>query len=136
MRAEHRDVQAWIKKRYGLRYAVAAEIDAQNQLPDASRHWYQPDVVMRNGDGEIEYIVEVEGDPMRKSIVGASMLAEASVHALDQHVRPTLIFVIYKPEGIKQMHNFLAKVEIIKPYCHALRDIQVVEENEFKRLKL
>lgn len=136
MRPEHRNIQKWIKKRYGRKYAVAAEIDAQNQLPDSSRHWYQPDLLMRNTDGEIEFIVEVEGDPVRKSIVGASMLAEATIHALDQHVRPTLFFVIYKPIGIKQIHSFLAKIEIIKPYCHALRDIQVLPEAAFKKLTL
>lgn len=133
MRNEHRDIQEWIKKAYGRNGTVHAEVDAQNRLPDRERHWYQPDVIIKDRKGDIAFIVEVENDPMRKALVGAAILADASVAALRQRRKPELMFVVYLPEGIRQIPNFKAKVDIVKRYCRNLARIHVLSEAEFKR---
>jgi hypothetical protein len=115
---------------------VAAEIKEQNKLPDAKRHWHQPDVILKNKGAEIEYIVEVENDPVRKTVVGASVLADACLRALKQKKKPQLYFVIYTQEGIKQIPNFREKIKIVKPYCRYLADIKALSVKEFKKLQL
>lgn len=132
MRNEHKDIQKWIFEKYSSKYDVLTEIHKQNRLPDRKRHWYQPDVIMKNSKGEIEYIIEVENDPVRKAIVGASILADASIKEINQKTKPTLVFIIYLPDGIKQIHNFENKLIIVRPYCNNLKEINVYSEEEFK----
>ena len=136
MRTEHRDIQKWVKRNYGQKYQVAAEVDKQNYLPDRERHWYQPDVILRDGNDEIRYIIEIENDPVRKALVGASILADYSVHELKQETRPRLIFVVYAEQGIKQILNFVEKLAIAKQYCSHLGNIEIYSEREFKALQL
>ena len=131
MRSEHKNVQTWIKERYSAKYDIEAEVDKQNKLPDHIRRWYQPDVIMRAKDRRIKYIIEVESDPTRKSIVGACILADASLKALNS--RAQLYFVVYHQDGICQIHNFRAKVKIAKQYCGNLHGINVVSFEEFKK---
>ena len=134
MRHEHKDIQAWIKKKYGRKYNIEAEIDKQNKLPDTKRHWYQPDVIIKNKKGKIKYIIEIESDPIRKAIVGASILADASLKALKE--KGNLYFVIYDPKGVKQIHNFQSKAKIAKEYCHNLNKINVLSFEEFQKINL
>lgn len=134
MRHEHKDIQTWIKKKYGREYNIEVEIDKQNKLPNTKRHWYQPDVIVKNKKGEIEYIIEVESNPIRKAIVGASILADASLKVLRE--KGNLYFVIYNPKGIKQIHNFQSKAKIAKKYCHKLNKINVLSFEEFKKINL
>jgi len=136
MRNEHKDIQKWIFEKYSSKYEVLVEIHNQNKLPDKKRHWYQPDVILKDNKGEIKYIIEVENDPVRKAIVGASILADASVKELDQKTKPTLIFIIYLPDGIKQIHNFEDKLKIVRPYCDNLKEINVYSEEKFKNKDL
>ena len=85
--------------------------------------------------GEIKYIVEVENDPVRKVIVGASILADYSVAELQQ-TTSRLIFVVYSEKGIKQIHNFIKKLDIAKKYCPHLENIEIYSEADFKKLSL
>jgi hypothetical protein len=136
MRTEHRDIQQWIKRKYGHKYHVAAEVDKQNYLPDRERHWYQPDVILRDGNDEIRHMIEIENDPVRKALVGASILADYSVRELEQEIRPRLIFVVYTEQGIKQIPNFVEKLTIAKRYCSSLGDIEIYSEEDFRALQL
>ena len=136
MRDEHREIQRWIEQKYNQTFVVYAEVSKQNKLPDAQRHWYQPDVILINSQGGIEYIIEVENDPMRKVIVGASILADACVREIEQINKPTLIFVVYMPQGVRQIPNFKSKVEIVMPYCKNLHSIEVYSIAEFRQIEL
>jgi len=136
MLEKHKDIQLWIKKYYGRKYKVEVEIDGQNYLPDRQRHWYQPDVILRGKNGEIKYIIEVENDPVRKALVGASILADYSIAELVQQTKPRLVFVVYAKKGIGQISNFNEKLKIAKKYCANLKNIEVYPELDFKRLKL
>jgi len=137
MRKEHKNIQKWIKEKYSNKFDVAAEtIDGQNNLPNKKMHIYQPDVLLKSKkSGKIVYIVEVENDPMRKVLVGASILADYSVKLL-QNTKPTLIFVVYLEKGIRQIPNFIEKIKIVKKYCSNLKDIKIFSITDFKRLNL
>lgn len=136
MREEHRRIQEWVKENYAQTYRVESEVDQQNHLPDRQRHWYQPDIVLRNGEGEIKYIIEVENDPVRKALVGACILADYSIAALGQRCKPALLFVVYTEQGIRQIPNFIDKLQIAKQYCPHLERIEIYSEADFKRLRL
>ena len=134
MRHEHREIQERILERFEGKFHVSIENRGRISLPDKDRHWYQPDVILSSH--EIEYIIEVECDPMRKVIVGACVLADASIKELHQQVKPKLIFVVYTEQGIKQIGNFKDKIDIAKPYCQALGEIKVVSRADFEKLQL
>ena len=136
MKPEHRDIQAWIRDKYSDKYKVQIEIESKNRLPNSGTDWYQPDVVIRDNSEDIKYIIEIEGDPVRKSLVGASILADASIARLKQKIKPKLIFVIYDQKGIKQIHNFLIRTKIVLSYCVNIDDILIRTEDDFKRMNL
>ena len=137
MLSAHRDIPELIKKKYSGHFKVLAEgKGSTNYMPDKDRHWYQPDVVLRSltEPSNVRYIIEVECDPVRKAMVGACLLADCSVEAM-QHTKAGLIFVIYSKSGKKQINNFKDKVEVIRHRCPHLSSIQVVTDEEFKQGK-
>lgn len=136
MRKEHKTIQHWIKQRYQPRYQVRAEIDEQNWLPERKHHWYQPDVILLDSRGNIRFIIEVENDPLRKALIGASILADYSTGLLKQRVKPRLIFVIYPDQGIKQIPSFKTRIRIAKGYCAHIKNIEVYSWPEFRKVKL
>ena len=132
MRTEHKQIQIEIKERYNQKYDVCIEVDKKNCLPDKKSHVYQPDtVVKKRNSNEIVFIIEVENDPMRKNLVGASILADYSVSQLKQIEKPTLIFIVYTNEGKKQFDNFNEKLKIAKKYCKNLKDIKLFHIDDF-----
>ena len=137
MKKEHKTIQKWVKDKYSDRFCVKAEsVDGQNPLPDKKSHIYQPDVLLRKRNSKnITYIIEVENDPVRKALVGASVLADYCIKKM-QKVKPVLIFVIYSREGIKQIPNFKEKIKIAKKYCKNLKNIKIFTTSEFKKIKL
>jgi hypothetical protein len=135
MLREHREIQRWIKRKYGDRFEVLAEIDHQNCLPDRKKgHWYQPDVIMReqNGTKDVRYIIEVENDPMRKVIAGACLLADCCLEKM-QKAKAELVFVVFSKGGERQIENFRNKVEFVRHRLPDLSSIQVVTDKEFKQ---
>ena len=136
MLKEHKTIQEWIKDTYNSHYIVKAEIDKQNVLPSKEYRVYQPDVVIYNRKGDIEYIIEIENDPVRKALIGAAVLADHSIFLLKQKKKPKLLFVVYSINGIRQMHNFKEKLVIARRYCSNLKDIEIVTEEEFRILQL
>jgi hypothetical protein len=136
MRKEHKDIQHWIIDKYAKYFVVNAEVNGQNRLPNKELHWYQPDVLLKSKTGNIEFIIEVENDPTRKAIVGASILADATIKALNNILKPILMFVVYTKEGIHQIDNFKSKIDIVLPYCTNLKSIKVFAINEFKKTNL
>lgn len=138
MKEEHRKIQEQIKRRYSSKFQVAAEIDAQNRLPNKETHIYQPDVVLRdkNDTGTIRYIIEVENDPVRKALVGAAILADYAVGKCEQKSKPNLLFIVYSDKGIRQMNNFRAKLKIAKAYCRNIAEVEICSKNDFDEKKL
>jgi hypothetical protein len=133
MRIEHKQIQIEIKKRYKQKFDVFVEAeDGKNSLPNRELHVYEPDIVVkRKNSNEILYIIEVENDPMRKILVGASILADYSTSQLKEIQKPILIFIVYTNKGINQIHNFVEKLKIAKKYCNNLKEIKIFSINEF-----
>jgi len=135
MLREHREIQRWIKRKYGERFEVLAEIDHQNCLPDRnSGHWYQPDVILREQTGtkDVRYIIEVENDPMRKAIAGACLLADCCLEKM-QKAKAELLFIVFSKNGKQQIENFRNKVDFVRHRLLHLSSIQVVTDKEFKQ---
>lgn len=137
MLTQHRGIPEWIKKKYGGQFKVLAEgKGSTNYLPDKDRHWYQPDVVLKSltEPNDIRYIIEVECDPVRKALVGACLLADCSLKAM-QDAKAGLIFIVYSKKGKTQINDFKAKVELIRNRLPHLSSIRVVTKEDFKQGK-
>ncbi len=135
MLREHREIQEWIKRKYGDRFEVLAEIDHQNCLPDRKNgHWYQPDVILKeqNGAKDVRYIIEVENDPMRKVIAGACLLADCCLEKM-QKAKAELLFIVFSKNGKQQIKSFRNKVDFVRHRLPHLSSIQVVTDKEFKQ---
>jgi hypothetical protein len=134
MREEHKKIQKEIEKKYSAKYDV--KVEDRLLYHDDNQRRYQPDVVIRtkNGKRKIKYIIEVEGKPTRKSIVGACILANDKLKTLNSTAK--LYFVIYLPNGVSQIGDFKAKVKIAKQYCGNLDTIKVIPIKEFKKKTL
>lgn len=138
MKDEHKEIQESTKRRFSDRFVIKCEtIDGKNYLPNKESCIYQPDVIIKSKiSDDILYIIEVECDPVRKVLVGASILADYSISQMKVKTKPVLIFVIYTEKGIKQIHNFKERIRITKQYCKHIKDILVLTIEEFEKYDL
>lgn len=138
MKGEHKKIQESIKRRFSNRFVVKCEaIDGKNYLPNKESCVYQPDVIIKSKfSDDILYIIEVECDPVRKVLVGASILADYSISQMKVKTKPVLIFIIYTKKGIKQIHNFKERIKIAKQYCKHIKEIMIFTKEEFKKYEL
>jgi hypothetical protein len=92
------DIQKWIKNRYEKKYHVLAEAveHKRNYIICNDKELYYPDVLLKDCNGNIIYIIEVEvgGTTIRKSVVGATILADYCIGIRNQEVKPCLFFVV------------------------------------------
>jgi len=136
MKADHRDIQAWIRRRYKSVFSVQAEIAAKNFLPNKEHRLYQPDVILRRADGMIAHIIEVEGKPTRKSITGACILADYVLGECQGGVLAHLWFVVYDDGATRFIHNYQERARIATEYTRHLQEIRVVSWDGFRRMRL
>jgi len=130
MTKKHKNLQRKIKECYREGYEVLSE----KYLPNGSKHWYRPDVILRNKkDNEIAHIYEIEGDPVRKALAGAIILADCCLAELNQKSKPILTFVVYAEKGKQQIGDFKKRVSILKKRCQCLRKINVKDEKELRQ---
>jgi len=94
---------------------------------------YRPDLlVMKEKDGPIHYIVEVETSQPGKAVVGAAVLADACVDSdpNQQEAKPTLLFIFYRPTAKLQLAaKRLTRLEPLRRFEH-LNDILFLREDE------
>lgn len=129
-------IPTWVKNRYSIQYDIQPEIGCKLRLPNSQNGIYEPDIVLKDKNGtRIRFIIEIEKDPMRKSIVGAAILADYSINQIQTNPAE-LIFIIYDPKGISQIHNFKQRITIVKPYCNNINNINVVSWDDFQKLDL
>ena len=89
----------------------------ENRLPDNATHLYEPDVIVWDKKGlNILKIIEIECDPIRKSIIGAPILADYCLALRQQSTKPEFYFIIYDENGIKQIKDFKARIKVIGHY--------------------
>ncbi|MDP2808237.1 MAG: hypothetical protein Q8O74_08915 [bacterium] len=135
MNSGHKTVQQYIKNSYSHKYNISCEsVDGKNFMPSKTNFIYQPDVVISDKKTrQIRYIIEVECDPMRKVIVGASILCDYSIGQIMQTIKPNLIFVVYTEDGIKQMLKFKERIKGVSKYCRSIKNISILSESDFKK---
>lgn len=139
MSTDHKGLQHWMKESYQGTYDVSAEAtDGRNHLPNRPASCYEPDVIIRDQHGEIRFVVEVEasGTIVRKSVVGAAILADYSIGVLPQNTKPTLYFVVCSDQAKKCIGRIRDRIRIARQYCANLADIVVCTDTEFMHLRL
>jgi len=112
------------------------DVKAPFNLPKQNRakSLYQPDVVaFEKGTDEIKLIIELESSNVRKSIMGAAILAQICVKEKNQNSKPKLIFVLKNKsdqEEIRKLNVRLEKMtEILKEsYLDPPIDMDSLEE--------
>jgi len=138
VKKEHKAIQESIKRKYSDKFIINCEaIDGKNYLPNKESCAYQPDVVIKSKiPDDILYIIEVECDPVRKVLVGASVLADYSISQMKLKTKPVVIFIVYTEQGIKQIHNFKERIKIAKQYCKNIKEIMILSDKEFEKYSL
>jgi hypothetical protein len=101
-----------------------------NNLPTGSRRSqviYRPDILVRDEDGQIAWIVEVETSDAGKAVAGTAILADICMGMekteSKQRENPRLLFVFYNPSAnlelakkrLKPLENRIKNVKIVKP---------------------
>lgn len=82
---------------------------------------YQPDMILRNKKtGKIEIIIEVETDPVRKSLVGAAVTADYCISIDQPGYKPKMLFIIGE-KGLSQLENFKARTPLINKYVKYIK---------------
>ena len=82
---------------------------------------YEPDVILRKNN-DIEAIIEIETDPVRKTLVGACIMADYCIETDQPGEKAKLFFIIGDPrsksgkEGLKQFPDFEKREVIAKQY--------------------
>lgn len=94
MKAEHRTIiPNRICRKLEKKYKVTLT-RKENSLPDFDTHLYEPDVIVWDKKGSVILkIIEIECDPVRKSIVGAAILADYCLKFRKQLVKPDFYFL-------------------------------------------
>lgn len=113
-------IQKWIKSKYDSKYHVLAEAveHKRNYILYNDKRLYYPDVLLKDCNGNIIYIIEVEvgskTTTIRKSVVGATILADYCIGIL----------------------NIKKRVDIAKSYCSNLNQVKVYLWDNFQQLTL
>jgi len=113
------------------------DVKAPFNLPKQNRpeSLYQPDAVaFKKGTGEIKLIIELETSAVRKSIMGAAILAQICVREMKQNSKPKLIFVLKNKsdqEGIRKLNVRLEKMTEILKESYLDQPIDMVSLEKF-----
>jgi hypothetical protein len=77
-----------------------------NNLPEQAGRTdalYRPDIIVRNGEGQIVWIVEVETSEGGKAVAGAAILADICMEKMNVKSKPKLLFVFHRPKPKLQL---------------------------------
>jgi hypothetical protein len=101
-----------------------------NNLPTGSsrsQSIYRPDILVKDEDGQIAWILEVETSNAGKAVAGAAILADICMEMEEtgpkQRENPKLLFVFYNPSAnlelarkrLKPLENRIKNVKIVEP---------------------
>jgi len=120
-----------ITKCFSDKYTVLTSSGKQEtDLPRKTKQrLYRPDIILRDKKSDsIKYIIEIETDPVRKSIVGACILADYCMGIDQPEEKPKLLFIIGNKftesgrKGLRQLLHFQRRGEVAEKY---VRNIQL-----------
>ena len=120
--SDHNDVVARLVKQFEKKgFKVQTR---NNNLPSSAKRdesIYRPDLIIRNRDDQIIYLVEVETSEGGKAVVGAAILADICMKKMGVNNKPKLLFVFYKPESnlklaekrLKELKNRVSYIQLV-----------------------
>lgn len=128
-----------IENRFSEKYTVLTSSKKQEtDLPiKGQKILYRPDVILRDKKSDrIEYIIEIETDPVRKSIVGACILADYCVGIDQLGQKPRLFFIIGNKfsdsgrKGLKQLPHFQRRGIVAEKYIKNIQLPIIIDTEE------
>jgi len=124
--SDHNDVVEKLSTQF-KRKGFSAQTHGNNLPPGAGREGsiYRPDIIVRNTDGEIVWLVEVESGSGEggKAMAGAALLADVCMERMNVRGKPKLLFVFHRPDSNLQLaekrllalKGRLTTVELVSP---------------------
>lgn len=128
----HREVVNKIVQILAMKYDVRAPFNLPEQTRDGAL--YQPDIVAFDRESkELRYIIEVQTSNVRKSIAGATILAEISVAQLHQRISPSLLFVVKDDSEEHELEKLRRRIVLIRDSLKqpSLGTVQIERERAF-----
>ena len=134
-----------IEQKFKSKYKIISSYrqGKENGLPVKTKEKiYFPDLILKDKkSGIIKHIIEVETDPVRKSIVGASILADYCIGLDQPRKKIRLSFIIGNKEtksgrsGLKQLPDFQKRKSIIEKYLKNIYKVNIdIEEKITKTI--
>ena len=111
-----------------------------NNLPENARRdevIYRPDLIVRNSDGDIAWLVEVETNQPGKSVVGAAMLAdicvEEEIKMRRQREKPGMMFIFYRASAKLRLAEKRLEAPKRQRRIRHLEPILILDETSAKK---
>ena len=102
--SDHNEVVGRISKQFEKKgFQVQTR---ENNLPTGAGRidaLYRPDIIVRNREGQIVWLVEVETSEGGKAVAGAAILADICMEKMNIKSRPKLLFVFYRSSTKPQL---------------------------------
>jgi len=104
-------------------------------LPEQTREGalYQPDIVAFDRESkELRCIVEVQTTNVRKSIAGATILAEICMPLLERKSKPRLFFVVRDDSEEHELKKLRRRIQLIREALKqpCLEGVQIMRKRE------
>jgi len=131
MTSWHNETVNQIVEKLGTKYS---RIEHPFNLPGQTREsaLYQPDIVVFDSS-EVRYIIEVQTSNVRKSIAGATILAEVCVAMMEQRLKPSLFFVVKDSSEKHELYKLNKRIELIRSSLKqsSLDKVEMQRKDEF-----
>ena len=116
-----------LRTKYSLKYPF--------NLPEQKleKALYQPDIVVFDTNNAVRYIIEVQTRNVRKSIAGATILAEICLGMMKQDSRPTLFFVVKDDSEERELKKLVFRIDKIRESLRHphLEKVEICRKTEF-----
>ena len=97
---------------------------------DLDDPFYFSDIIFRDKKTEkITHIIEIETDPVRKSLVGAAITADYCI-GIDQPKDKVNLFFVIGKKGSRQIKDFKRRVPIIEKYIRYINKPVLIDTEE------
>ena len=129
----HKETVQEIVKKLGTKYLLKYPFNLPVQKREKAL--YQPDIVVFDTNMEVKYIIEVQTRNVRKSIAGATILAEICLGIMKQDSRPTLFFVVEDDSEERELKKLRFRIDKIRESLKNphLQKVQINRKTEFLR---
>jgi len=109
----HREIVREIVRRLDGKYKVRAPYNLPGQTRESAL--YQPDIVAFDKEtSELRHLIEVETSNVRKSIAGATILAEICIAQMKLRLKPSLFFVVKNDSEEHELEKLRKRIQLIR----------------------